>query len=154
MRQLAVTGFLFLGQWMKLRALGRDLAVSVQVTDSLVPRIGQTADLLRQAASAVLEQYKVVLAALSKSCSKNHLCLWVHDQLRFLSMPLFLAAVMPTLLFFGRSIGCSVASINTTSINVSLGCKAFRPGSRNSPEFISTFSTFRIVRHTVASLTP
>lgn len=154
MRQFAIGGFLFLGQWMKLRALGRDLAVFMQVVYSKIPRIGQTADRLRQAGSAVFEQCKVVLAALSKSCSENHLGLLVHNQLRFLGMPLLFSAVVPMLLFLGRSMGCSVASINTTSINVSLGWNAFLPGSRNSPDFISTSSTFRIVRHTVASLTP
>lgn len=53
-----------------------------------------------------------------------------------------------------RSIGCSVASIRTTSIKVSLGCSTFLPGKRNSPDFIRAFSTFLIVRQTVASLTP
>ncbi len=154
MREFAIGRFLFLGQCMKLRAFGRDLAVFMQLVYSKIRRIGQTGDMLRHSGATVFEQGKVMLTAHPKICSHNHVSFLVHDQLCFLGMPFLLSAVVPTLLFFGRSMGCSVASINTTSINVSLACKALRPGSRNSPDFISTFSTFRIVRHTVASLTP
>ena len=154
MREFAIGRFLFLGQGMKLRALGRDLAVFMQLVYSNIRRIAQAGDLLHHARATVFEQSKVMLTALPKICRHNQLCFLVHDQLGFLGMPFLLSAVVPTLLFFGRSMGCSVASINTISINVSLACKALRPGSRNSPDFISTFSTFRIVRHTVDSLTP
>jgi len=154
MRQFAIAGFLFSGQRMQLRALGRDLAVLMQIIDAKIPRIGQAADVLRHIAPAIFEQRKIMLSAWRKSGSEDHLGVLVHNQLRFLGMSLLLSTVVLTLLFLGRSIGCSVASINTTSIKVSLGCKAFLPGSRNSPDFMSTFSTFRMVRHTVASLTP
>lgn len=125
----------------------------MQVGDAQITRISQAADLLRQVAATVFEQGEVMLAALRKGCSKNHLGFLVHNQLRFLGVSLLLSAVVPALLFLGRSIGCSVASTSTTSINVSLRWRAFRPGNRNSPDFINAFSTLRMVRHTVASLT-
>ena len=153
MRQFTITGFLFCGQRMKLRALGRDLAVFMQMMDAQITRIRQAADMLCQAASAVLKQRKVMLAALGKGGRENSLRFLVHNHLRFLCMSLLFSAVVSTLLFLGRSIGCSVASISTTSIKVSLGFNDFLPGSRNSPDFINASSTFWIVRHTVASLT-
>jgi hypothetical protein len=139
---------------MKLRALGWDLAVFMQMMDAQITRVGQAIDMLCQAASAGFEQRKVMLAALGKGDREDGLRFLVHNQLRFLSMSLLFSAVVPALLFLGRSTCCSVASIRTTSIKVSLGCNAFLPGSRNSPDFINASSTFWIVRHTVASLTP
>jgi hypothetical protein len=93
-----------------------------------------------------------MLASNGKGCSDDFLGFLVDDQLCFLGVTLLFAAVVPALLFFGRSIGCWVASISTTSVSVSFGCKAFLPANQNSSDFISTFSTFRIIRHTVASL--
>ena len=154
MGQFVIAGFLFFGQRMKLRPLGRKLAVFMQMIEAQITRIGQTADLFRQVASAIFEQRKIMVAAWVKSRGDDYLRLLVHHHLRLLGMPLLLSAVVPALLFWGRSMGCSVTSTNTTSINVSLGCKAFLPSNRNSPDFMSTFSTLRIVRHTVASLTP
>ena len=99
MREFAIGRFLFLGQSMKLRALGRDLAVFMQLVHSKIRRICQTADILGQAGATVFEQGKVVLTALPKICSHNQLCFLVHDQLRFLGMPFLLSAVVPTLFF-------------------------------------------------------
>ena len=67
------------------------------------------------------EQIKIMLASNSKGCGKDFLSLLVDDQLCFLSMTLLFATVVSALLFLGRSIGYSVASISTTSICVSLG---------------------------------
>jgi hypothetical protein len=139
---------------MKLRALGRDLAVGMKMVQTQVSSICQAADMFGKYASAFFEQVKIMLAPAGKCRGDDFLGLFVDDQLRFLGVTFLFTAVVPALLFFGRSIGCSVASISTTSISVSLGCNAFLPGKRNSPDFISTFSTFWIVRHTVASLTP
>jgi len=154
MGKLPIARLLFVGQWMKLRFLGRDLAVRMKTAQAQVSRICQDTDLFGKQTATFLEQFKIMLAPMGKGCGNDLLCLLVDDQLRFLGVMLLFAAVVLTLLFFGRSIGCSVASISTTSISVSLGCSAFLPGRRNSPDFISTFSTLWIVRHTVASLTP
>ena len=154
MSQLPIACLLLLGQGVKLRFLGRDLAVGMQMAQAQIPQIGQSANVIGEETSTLLEQLKIMLAALGKGGRQDGLRLWVDNQLRFVGVALLFAAVVLALLFFGRSIGCSVASISTTSISVSLGCSAFLPGRRNSPDFISTFSTLWIVRHTVASLTP
>jgi len=154
MRNLPIARLLLFSQRMKLRFLGRDLAVRMQMAQAQIPCICQAANLFREETSALLEQFKIMLASIGKSPRKDGVCLLLDNQLRFLSVTLLFAAVVLALLFFGRSIGCSVASISTTSISVSLGWRAFLPGRRNSPDFISTFSTLWIVRHTVASLTP
>ncbi|MDR3576863.1 MAG: hypothetical protein P4L50_23605 [Anaerolineaceae bacterium] len=148
-----VARFLLFRQWMQLGFLGRDLAVGMQLTQPQITAIRQAANMLGEETSAFFEQFKIMLASFGKSRRNNRLCLLVYNQLRFLGVPLLFAAVVLSLLFFGRSMGCSVASISTTSITLSLACSAFLPGRRNSPDFISTFSTRRIVRHTVASLT-
>ena len=139
---------------MKLRALGRDLAVGMKIVQTQVSSICKAANMFRKNTAAFFEQFEIMLAPIAKGGREDFLRLLIDNQLGFLGVTLLFATVVPALLFFGRSIGCSVASISATSISVSLGRRAFFPGKRNSPDFISTFSTFRIVRHTVASLIP
>ena len=59
-------------------------------------------------------------------------------------MSLFLPGIVPLLLFLGRSIGYSVASIRTTSYSMSLFNGAFRPGSEKVPSRISVSFTHLI----------
>ena len=69
-----------------------------------------------------------MFTAIAKVGRQDFFRVQVGDQLRFLGVTLLFATVMPALSFFGRSIGCSVASTSTISITVSLGCKTFLPG--------------------------
>jgi hypothetical protein len=102
----------------------------------------------------VLEKLKVMLAALSKGSRHNFCGFLVGNQLRLLRMSPLFAAIVLFLAFFGRSTGCSLASTRITSKTVSLGWSAFLPGKRNFFERTRTSSTLRMVRQTVASLTP
>jgi hypothetical protein len=61
-----------------------------------------------------------MFTANAKVCSQDFFRVQVGNQLCFLGMTLLFAAVLPALSFFGRSIGCSVASTSTISIKVSL----------------------------------
>jgi hypothetical protein len=79
---------------------------------------------------------------------------FINDYLCFESVALFLAGVAGPLLFWGRSIGVSVASISTTSNCISLLSSAFLPGSVKAPLLISVSSHHLIVRKAVLSLTP
>lgn len=88
---------------MKLRALGRDLAVFMQMMDAQITHVGQATDMLCQAISAGFEQRKVMMAALGEGGREDGLRFLVHNQLRFLSMSLLFFAVVPALLFLGRS---------------------------------------------------
>jgi hypothetical protein len=145
---------LFLGQRMILGFLERRLAVFMQVCQTLVPSICQDPNMLSNDKFLVLEKLKVMLAALAKGGGYDFSGLLVGDQLRFLGVsPLFTTVVL-FLAFFGRSTGCSLASTRITSKTVSLGRSAFLPGKRNFFELPSTSSTLRMVRQTVASLTP
>lgn len=128
MGKLSIARLLLFGQRTKLRFLGRNLAVRMKITQTKIPGICQDTDLFGKQTSALFEQIKIMLASICKGRGNDALCLLVNNQLRFLSVTLLFTAVVPSLLFFGRSIGCSVASINTTSISVSLGCSAFLPG--------------------------
>jgi hypothetical protein len=68
--------------------------------------------------AAFFDQIKVMLAFISKAYGNDRLRLLVDDQLCFLGVMFLFATVVLALLFFGRSIGCSVASISTFSISV------------------------------------
>jgi hypothetical protein len=134
--------------------LERRLTILMKFCQTLVASICQNAKVFGEITSIVLEQLKIVFASITKSRRNNFGALSVGNYLRLLGMALLFAAVMPFLAFFGRSIGCSLTSTSTTSKTVSLGWSAFLPGKPNLPERTKAFSTFRIVRQTVASLTP
>lgn len=139
---------------MKLRFFERRSAIFMNFRQPLITGICKDTNMISDVARRLLEKLKVVFASKRKGGRNDLGSLWIGNQLRFLSvMPLF-AAVMPFLSFFGRSIGCSLASNTTNSKMVSLGCKAFLPGNLSFFEFAKASSTFRIVRHTVDSLTP
>src|SRR5687768_2996601 len=146
--------FFFLRQRMVFGFLERRLAVFMNVCQALIASICQNPNAFCNLASILLEKLEVVFTPIGKGSRNDFSALWVCHQLRFLGMALLFAAVMPFLAFFGRSIGCSLTSTNTTSKTVSLGCNAFLPGRRNFPERTSVSSTFRMVRHTVDSLMP
>ena len=134
--------------------LERRLTVFVKVCQALITRIRQNAKVFRKFTAIFLEQLKVVLASIGKGGGNNFSRLWIRNYLRFLRMAPLFAAVMLFLAFFGRSIGCSLASTSTTSKTVSLTASAFFPGRTNFPERTRAFSTFWIVRDTVDSLIP
>jgi hypothetical protein len=131
MRQTPIALLLFFRQPTLPGLLDRQLTIGVPMVQSHIATIGQAADLLRNQVMAALEDGKIMLAPIGKDGGDHGMGLLVHDQLRFLSMVLLFTAVILPLLFFGRSIGCSVPSIKITSIQVSLPCKALRPGRRN-----------------------
>jgi hypothetical protein len=134
--------------------LERRLAVFVKFRQTLVTSICQNTKLFGKLTSIVLEQLKIVFASITKSRGDNCGALSVSNYLGFLGVVLLFAAVIPFLAFFGRSIGCSLTSTSTTSYTVLLGWSAFLPGKRNLPERTNAFSTFWMVRQTVASLIP
>ena len=70
---------------------------------------------------ALFEQAKIMGAAIGEGSSDDLPGLLVNHHLGFLGVALLFATVVPFLLFFGRSIGCSLTSTSTTSMIVSLG---------------------------------
>ena len=134
--------------------LERRLAIFMQFHQALVARICQNTKLFSKLTAILLEQLKIMFAAITKRRGNNFGAFSVSNYLRFLSMSLLFATVVPFLAFFGRSTGCSLTSTSTTSKAVSLAWSAFLPGRRNLPERTKMFSTFCIVRQTVASLIP
>jgi hypothetical protein len=120
----------------------------------LVTSVCEDPNVLCNVELVIFEKLEIMLAALAKGGSYNFSGLLVGDQLRFLCMSPLFATVMLFLAFFGRSTGYSLASTSITSKTVSLGWSAFLPGKRNFFERTSVSSILRIVRQTVASLTP
>ena len=134
--------------------LERRLAVFMKFCQALISGICQNAKVFSKFTTVVFEQLKIVLASVTESGGDDLSALSVGNYLRFLGVTLLFATIMPFLAFFGRSIGCSLTSTSTTSNTVSLAWNACLPGNRNLPERTRAFSTFCIVRQTVASLTP
>ena len=132
--------------------LERCLAVFMKFCQTLIASICQNKKVFGEITTIVLEQLKIVLASITKSRGDDLSTLLVSNYLRFLGVALLFAAVMSLLAFFGRSMGCSLTSTSSTSNTVSLAWSSFLPGNRNLPERTRVFSTFRIVRQTVASL--
>ena len=104
------------------------LAVSMQPVDAQIPAVRQAKDVGTHLRQIFCENAKIMHSARAKSRCDDFQRTLVDDYLCFLRMPLLLSTVILSLLFFGRSIGCSVTSINTTSITVSLDLSAFLPG--------------------------
>ena len=152
--QDTISLFLSFRQSMVFGFLKRCLAVFMKFCHTLISSICQNAKVFSKVAAVVLEQLKIMLASITESRGDNLSTFSVSDYLCFLGMSLLFAAVMPFLAFFGRSIGCSLTSTSITSKTVSLAWSVFLPGNRNFPERTKAFSTFWIVRQTVASLTP
>ena len=132
----------------------RRLAIFMKFRQALISSVCQNSKGFGEVAAMVLEQLKIMFAPITKSRSDNLSAFSIGNYLCFLGMTFLFAAVMPFLAFFGRSIGCSLTSTTTTSNIVSLTCSVFLPGNRNFPERTKTFSTFWMVRQTVASLMP
>lgn len=141
-------------QRMILGFLERGLAVLMQVGQTLVASICQDPNVLGKVKFVILEKLEIMFATLAKGSRHDFSGFLVGDQLRFLRMSPLFAAIVLFLVFFGRSTGCSLASTRITSKTVSLGWSAFLPGRRNFFEPTRTSSTLRMVRQTVASLTP
>ena len=120
---------------------------------TLVATITQAAGCFQKWQLAVLKQGKIMHLANAKSGSYNALTGLLHDNLRFVCVPLFLAAVVALLLFLGRSTGTSVTSTITTSKAKAGACNAFLPGSVKVPAASNAVSIWRMVRHTVGSET-
>ena len=146
--------FLSFRQSMVFGFLEGRLAVFMKFCHTLISSLCQNAKVFGKVAAVVLEQLKIMLASITESRGDNLSTFSVSDYLCFLGMVLLFAAVMPFLAFFGRSIGCSLTSTRMTSKTVSLAWSVFLPGNRNFPERTNAFSTFWIVRQTVASLMP
>jgi hypothetical protein len=152
--QRTISLFLLFGQRMIFGFLERGLAVFMKFGQALVTSICQDPNVRCNSEFVILEKLKVMLVATTKGSRDNFIGFLVGDQLRSLGMSPLFAAIVPFLAFFGGSTGCSLASTRITSKTVSLGWSAFFPGRRNFCERTRAFSTLRMVRQTVASLTP
>ncbi len=119
--QSTIPLFFPLSQSVIFRFLERRLAIFMEFRQTLITSICQYSNVLSKTAAIFLEQLKVVFAAIRKGGGNDLSCLFVCYYLRFLCMPSFFATIVLFLAFFGRSIGCSLASTSTTSKMVSLG---------------------------------
>ena len=92
--------FLLRRQGALLAPLDRYLAVRMKFRDANVAFVGQTQGLGSKAYAASLEETEIVHAPWPKGRGEDDFAFPVHDYLGFLRVSLFLAAVVPTLLFW------------------------------------------------------
>jgi len=119
--QGAVSLLFLLCQRMIFGFLERRLTIFMQFCQSLIASICQDPNVFCNVALVLLEKLEVMLTPKGKGGGDDSSSLLVSNQLCFLGMSPLFATVMPILAFFGRSIGCSLASTSTTSKTVSLG---------------------------------
>ena len=127
--QVPVSSFLLGCKPMKLGVLSWYLTIGMQFVDTQITCICLTEDILSHARIVIFEQTEIVGASITKCSCNDFQSAQIDHYLCFLCVSLFLSTVVSTLFFFGRSIGCSVASTTTISMTVSLGCSAFLPGN-------------------------
>ena len=108
--QSTVSLFFSLGQIVVFRFLERRLAIFMKFRPTLITSICQYPNVLSKFTAIFLEQLKVVFAAVRKGSGNDLSGLFVSYHLRFLCVPSFFAAIVLFLAFYGRSIGCSLAS--------------------------------------------
>ena len=94
--------------------LGRGTTIGVQVGNALIALVSQTQLLWQQRYPMQLKQSEVVNSSLTE-CRVNDLSSHlIDDNLCLQRVLLFLATVVSSLFFFGRSIGLSVTSTAST----------------------------------------
>ena len=91
----------------------RSFAVFVNFCNPLITGIGKYKDMRLYNNFTFFEESEIMCSSIAEIRSKNFPCLKINDYLNFLREAFFLSTVMEPTLFFGRSIGCSEASINT-----------------------------------------
>jgi hypothetical protein len=85
----------------------------VDFCNPLIAGIGKNKNMRLYSNSTFFEESKIMRSSIAEIRRKNFSCLKINDYLNFLSEAFFLAAVIEPALFFGRSTGCSEASIKT-----------------------------------------
>ncbi len=97
----------------------------MQFANSEIPAIGKALDPGCHLRQIILEDAKIVSAALAKGGGNDFQRTLIDHYLCFLRMLLLLAAIMSYVALPGRSIGCSVASISTTLSPYTPGLECF-----------------------------
>lgn len=123
-----------LGDWTLARLLVGRTTVSMKFGNTLIASVcdPQLFKLSRQL--SFLEETEIMLSPFAKRSTNNQPTEIVYDDLSFECVPFLLAAVVGSLVFLGRSIGLSLTSTTRMFHSVSVECKAFLPGKRNSPD--------------------
>lgn len=144
----------FFGQLAAFGFLLRRSRVRMQFLQSVITFITEFCNFFCQLNLALFVKFEIVNRAGRMCRCHNLFRLYISDDLRVESMPLFLAGVVSLLFFFGRSIGVSPTSTTTTSKAKSFSLRTFLPGSRNSGQSFKISSTRWVIRQTVLSDKP
>jgi hypothetical protein len=112
--QLPISRFVFISQRFVLTAFCRYLAVAMHLLHSLITAVQLCPGLFIERQLTFFKHFEVMRFTLVMSDAQNALCLPGYYQLYFQGMPLLFARIVLLLLFLGRSMGISVASMTTT----------------------------------------
>ncbi len=129
--QLLVRRFLPGSQLTAFRLFGWRSALFVQSLNALITGIRQTDGFLSEPHFTCFVERKVVTCTFGKSRVQNPPRLFADAHLCFYGVPLFLARIIATLFFFGRSTAVSTTSTTTTSTSGGNNSRRLT-GSRNS----------------------
>ena len=120
--------FLFGRERMQLAFFVWCPAVGVEFVHALIAGIAQEFDDGRHSETATFEQSKVMGSSRTGMDTENRLAVVVDHDLCFLGVAFLFAGVEPALFFWGRSMGCSLASTTITVRSKEPLCNAFLPG--------------------------
>src|SRR5215203_1672609 len=126
----------------------------MQFRDALIAAVGRQLKALVQLQSAAFVKSKVMSRAATVRRADDLSGAPIDDHLAFQGVPLLLAAVVGSLLFFGRSTGVSATSTTMNSISWSANCNFFLPGRVKAFDLVKISSTLLMVRQTLDSWMP
>lgn len=144
--QKAVFPFLLGRERVMLAFLMGCARVGMHLLDAFVAAVSQTDCGGEQRQARRFEEGKVMGFSFRKGGAKQPLIALSYDDLGFLGVALLFAAVGTLLFFWGRSVGTSVASTTTTSMESSLWRNAFLPGRAKPPQESRAPSILTMVR--------
>jgi len=148
--QFSIELLFFLRQAMQLAVFQWQNHILQFGLQSPITQVRAQFQLFAKSHSALLKQFVIVRFAFPEKRRNNLLGFFVDQDLCFQRVPLFLARIISTLFFFGRSIKLSVTSTIVYLI-ASPSSSRFLPGSANLPDLIKIFSTRCTSRETFDS---
>lgn len=119
----------------------RRFAIGVKSEYALKTAVGKKLDFVACAFEVLFENSEVMRTSLVACYCQYGVVGGICDDQRFDCVTLFLSRVPFLLPLLGRSIGCSVTSIKTTSTSQSTFCMALLLGRAKSPDFTNVSST-------------
>lgn len=136
-----VVGFLLCSQNVLFAGFDRRFAICVKREDALETAVGKKFDFIARTFEILFENSEVMRTSLVACNGYYSVVGGICEDQSFDCMTLFLSRIPFLLPLLGRSIGCSVTSIKTTSMSLSAFCIDLLLGNAKRPDFTNVSST-------------